>query len=124
QHFGRGGWTWYSGSAGWVYRLITESLLGLRLEVDRLRLQPVLPMKWPSLKIHYRYRETFHHILIRNRQPATDAKPRAAEPTSVEPARSGLPTVQRVIFDGVERTDGTIPLVDDRQDHHAEVDLG
>ena len=40
QHAGRGGWTWYTGSAGWMYRLITESLLGLRLEVDRLRVEP------------------------------------------------------------------------------------
>lgn len=39
-HTGRGGWTWYTGSAGWMYRLITESLLGLRLEVDKLRLAP------------------------------------------------------------------------------------
>src|SRR3569833_1885974 len=38
QHAGRGGWTWYTGSAGWMYRLVTESLLGLRLEVDHLRI--------------------------------------------------------------------------------------
>ncbi len=42
-HTGRGGWTWYTGSAGWMYRLIVESLLGLRLEVDRLRFAPCLP---------------------------------------------------------------------------------
>ena len=42
-HTGRGGWTWYTGSAGWMYRLITESLLGLRLEVDKLRFAPCLP---------------------------------------------------------------------------------
>ena len=48
-HTGRGGWTWYTGSAGWMYRLITESLLGLRLEVDKLRFAPCLPPDWPSL---------------------------------------------------------------------------
>ena len=42
-HVGRGGWTWYTGSAGWLYRLIVESLLGLRLEVDKLRFKPCLP---------------------------------------------------------------------------------
>ena len=42
-HTGRGGWTWYTGSAGWMYRLVVESLLGLRLEVDRLRFAPCLP---------------------------------------------------------------------------------
>src|SRR6202040_4257626 len=59
QHAGRGGWTWYTGSAGWMYRLITESLLGLRLEVNYLRFAPCIPQSWPSFKIHYRYRETF-----------------------------------------------------------------
>ena len=45
-HTGRGGWTWYTGSAGWMYRLITESLLGLHLEVDKLRFAPCLPANW------------------------------------------------------------------------------
>ena len=45
-HTGRGGWTWYTGSAGWMYRLITESLLGLRLDVDKLRFAPCLPAGW------------------------------------------------------------------------------
>ncbi len=103
QHLGRGGWTWYTGSAGWMYRLITESLLGLRLEVDHLRLQPLLPAPWKSFKIHYRYRDTFHHILIRNH---------------------GGGGVTRVILDGVEQPGGTLPLIDDRQEHHAEVHLG
>ena len=103
QHVGRGGWTWYTGGAGWMYRLLTESLLGLRLEVDHLRLEPVLPGAWKSLKIHYRYRETFHHISIRN---------------------NGGNTVTRIVFDGVERPDRTIPLLDDRQEHNVDVDVG
>lgn len=45
-HIGRGGWSWYTGSAGWMYRLIMESLLGLRLEADRLHLTPCLPADW------------------------------------------------------------------------------
>ena len=44
-HTGRGGWTWYTGSAGWMYRLITESLLGLRLDIDKLRFAPCLPSR-------------------------------------------------------------------------------
>ena len=103
QHAGRGGWTWYTGCAGWMYRLLTESLLGLRLEVDHLRLQPVLPDTWKSLKIHYRYRETFHHINIR--------------------INAGK-TVTRVVFDGQERPDQTIPLIDDRLEHNVDVDIG
>ena len=53
-----------------MYRLIVESLLGLRLEVDKLRFKPCLPAHWPSFKIHYRYRETPYHIVVTQR-PAT-----------------------------------------------------
>src|SRR6202044_3210372 len=51
-HLGRGGWTWYTGSAGWMYRLLIETLLGLNLEGEELRLLPRLPKSWPSCKIH------------------------------------------------------------------------
>jgi cyclic beta-1,2-glucan synthetase len=97
-HTGRGGWSWYTGSAGWMYRLIVESLLGLRLEGDRLRLAPCLPADWQAFKIHYRYRETVYHIGVAQ----TDAE-------------------MRVTLDGSERPDGAIPLVDDRRDHFVEV---
>ena len=63
-HTGRGGWTWYTGSAGWMYRLIVESLLGLRLEVDKLYIEPCLPTDWEGFTVHYRYRETIYHIKV------------------------------------------------------------
>ncbi len=63
-HIGRGGWTWYTGSAGWMYRLIVESLLGLRLETDRLYFEPCLPAEWDSYKINYRFRDTMYFIKI------------------------------------------------------------
>ena len=63
-HIGRGGWTWYTGSAGWMYRLIVDSLLGLRLEVDKLRVAPCLPADWKGFTLHYRYRETLYHINV------------------------------------------------------------
>ena len=63
-HTGRGGWTWYTGSAGWMYRLALESLLGLKLEGDKLRLAPCLPAKWPGFKLRYRYRDTVYHINV------------------------------------------------------------
>ncbi|MCW9077757.1 MAG: cyclic beta 1-2 glucan synthetase, partial [Gammaproteobacteria bacterium] len=72
-HTGRGGWTWYTGSAGWMYRLILESLLGLRLEVDRLYVAPCLPAHWDGLTIHYRYRETVYHIAIVHTHAGEDA---------------------------------------------------
>ena len=63
-HTGRGGWTWYTGSAGWMYRSILESLLGVELTVDKLRLSPCLPPEWKELKLHYRYRETTYAITL------------------------------------------------------------
>ncbi|MBP9902617.1 MAG: cyclic beta 1-2 glucan synthetase, partial [Verrucomicrobia bacterium] len=66
-HTGRGGWTWYTGSAGWMYRLLIETLLGVNLEGDQLRLAPRLPKSWKTYKIHYRYRQTVYHITINRR---------------------------------------------------------
>ena len=96
-HTGRGGWTWYTGSAGWMYRLIVESLLGLRLEVDKLHITPCLPASWKGFTLHYRYRETVYHINVL--QVSTG---------------SGEMSVR---VDGVEQHDMAIPLVDDHQEH-------
>nr|WP_165930910.1 glucoamylase family protein [Paralcaligenes ureilyticus] len=63
-HIGRGGWTWYTGSSGWMYRLILESLLGLRVEVDQLSFVPCLPPGWNTFTLHYRYRSTMYHITV------------------------------------------------------------
>ncbi len=104
-HAGRGGWSWYTGSAGWMYRLIVESLLGLRLEVDKLHFAPCLPAAWQAFKLHYRYRETVYHITV-SQTDAADAE------------QSGA---MRVTVDGVERPGKIIPLIDDRQDHVVEV---
>jgi cyclic beta-1,2-glucan synthetase len=100
-HTGRGGWSWYTGSAGWMYRLVVESLLGLRLDVDRLHVAPCLPAHWGALKIHYRYRETVYHIAVEQTQSGGD----------------GTGDATRVTVDGVEQDGRTIPLVDDRREH-------
>jgi len=100
-HNGRGGWTWYTGSAGWMYRLIVESLLGLRLEVDKLRFAPCLPADWKGFKVYYRYRETVYEIAVLQQR-----------------AEYGETSVT---VDGVEQHDKAIPLVDDRQKHSVEV---
>jgi cellobiose phosphorylase len=105
SHVGRGGWTWYTGSAGWMYRLIVESLLGLRLEVDKLRFEPCLPPHWPSFTIHYRYRETDYRIVVTQ-------LPRIAGRT---------PEAMTVVVDGREQPDAAVPLVDDRQAHTVEI---
>jgi cellobiose phosphorylase len=100
-HTGRGGWTWYTGSAGWMYRLIVESLLGLRLEVDRLHVAPRLPGHWDTLKIHYRHRETVYHIAI----------------TQTRAGDGGARGERRMTVDGVEQELQAIALVDDRREH-------
>ncbi|MBS1565480.1 MAG: cyclic beta 1-2 glucan synthetase, partial [Bacteroidetes bacterium] len=63
-HAGRGGWTWYTGSAGWMYQLVVESFLGLKLNGDKLLLQPCLPPEWDSVRVDYRYGTAVYHISI------------------------------------------------------------
>jgi cellobiose phosphorylase len=100
-HVGRGGWSWYTGSAAWMYRLVIESLLGLRLEGDRLRIKPCLPADWTGFTVHYRFRETVYHISVHQTAHATGD--------------------ERVSLDGQEQDGMAVPLVDDRQEHRVEV---
>jgi len=93
-HTGRGGWTWYTGSAGWMYRLAVESLLGLRREGDKLHVAPCLPASWPGFKLRYRYGDTTYQIAV-----TRDASG-SAEPSS-----------------------HVISLVDDRLEHRLEIKL-
>ncbi|HEY9513894.1 MAG TPA: glycosyl hydrolase family 65 protein, partial [Rhodanobacter sp.] len=99
-HTGRGGWSWYTGSAGWMYRLIVESLLGLHLEAAHLRFAPVLPVEWDGFELDYRYRQTWYRIEVQQSDPGT----------------SGA-----VWLDGVQQVDGTVPLVDDGAEHKVEL---
>jgi cellobiose phosphorylase len=115
-HTGRGGWTWYTGAAGWMYRLSVETLLGLNLEVDRLRITPCVPAHWDSYKIHYRYRETFYHITINRVGKKSDRVIRVTLDGRV---------IDDAGVDGVVTAfQGTIPLVDDQNEHYVEVSLG
>ncbi len=64
-HTGRGGWSWYTGSAGWLYRLITETLLGVQLEEGKqLHLTPILPDDWDGFNLDYRFGNTMYKISI------------------------------------------------------------
>ncbi|MFZ1829729.1 MAG: glucoamylase family protein [Candidatus Competibacteraceae bacterium] len=100
-HIGRGGWTWYTGSAGWLYRLIVESLLGLRLEGNTLSIAPCLPADWRGFTLRYRYRETTYAIAVTQTAGATRE--------------------MRVTVDGVDQPEAVIPLVDDHREHVVEV---
>jgi cellobiose phosphorylase len=100
-HIGRGGWTWYTGSAAWMYRLIVESLLGLKREGNKLRFTPCIPADWDGFRIHYRYQKTMYHI-------------------AVLPAQTGDGEM-KVTVDGVEQSEGIILLTDDGKEHKVEV---
>ncbi|MSQ55320.1 MAG: cyclic beta 1-2 glucan synthetase [Betaproteobacteria bacterium] len=63
-HIGRGGWTWYTGSAGWMYRLIIESLLGVQLRDGALHFAPCLPPAWTSYELRYRHQRTLYRIRV------------------------------------------------------------
>ena len=102
-HAGRGGWTWYTGSAAWMYRLILESLLGLRLTANRLHFAPCLPVAWQGFQLDYRYRATVYRITVRQ--------------------SSGAQVGTSVSVDGVAQSDPAILLVDDRREHQVEVNL-
>ena len=65
-HVGRGGWTWYTGSAGWMYRAGLESILGFRLQGAVLLLDPCIPKTWKSFEITYRFRSTRYEIAVEN----------------------------------------------------------
>ena len=101
-HAGRGGWTWYTGSAGWMYRLLVETLLGVNLEGEQMRLTPLLPKAWDSFKIHYRFRRTTYHITV------TRLAAESSETT-------------RLSLDGNALEGVTVPLRDDCQEHAVEL---
>jgi cellobiose phosphorylase len=101
-HAGRGGWSWYTGAAGWMYRLLVETLLGVGLEGNRLRLTPRPPQGWDSYKIHYRYRRTFYHITI---------------------AFCGAGEAPCLVLDDRAIEADTVPLVDDGREHSVEMKI-
>ena len=95
-HVGRGGWSWYTGSAGWMYRFVLESLLGIDLVVDTLRIAPCLPPHWKQFKLNYRYRDTIFRIIVEQSATA-DAIPGVwvdgeLQPDSSVPLRNDLIT--------------------------------
>ncbi|MCI0435294.1 MAG: cyclic beta 1-2 glucan synthetase, partial [Gemmatimonadetes bacterium] len=101
-HTGRGGWTWYTGSASWLYRLIVESLLGLKRDGHRLRIEPCIPRDWNTFSLNYRYAETMYRIVV----------VRTADPGAA-PIRTTL--------DGADLREPEIPLTNDQREHAVEV---
>ena len=69
---GRAGWTWYTGSAGWMYRIWIEEILGFHLRGDKLIISPVIPDDWNDFEIRYRYRSTLYEFSIPREGGATE----------------------------------------------------
>ena len=104
-HTGRGGWTWYTGSASWLYRVALETILGFRLRGSALRFEPCIPPSWPGFELSYRHRSATYRILVDN---------------SAGTGRG----VRSVELDGQPVPNDTVPLSDDGKTHNVRVQLG
>ena len=106
-HVGRGGWTWYTGAAGWLYRAGIEAMLGFHLQGQRLLMAPCIPAHWPRVDLVFRYRSARYEIAIEN-------------PDAV---CSGVCSVS---LDGAVQLDATAPITlkDDGASHRLVVSLG
>ena len=105
-HVGRGGWTWYTGSAGWMYQAGVEWILGFRLRGTTLVLDPCIPRAWPGFEISFRYHSARYEITVENPQSVSRG-------------------VTSIDLDGQALTDmGSIPLADDGVTHHVRLVLG
>ncbi|WP_447877130.1 GH36-type glycosyl hydrolase domain-containing protein [Serratia fonticola] len=100
-HVGRGGWSWYTGSAGWMYRLIVESLLGLKRHGNTLSIHTRLPADWPPVTLTYREGESEYHFTLRQGEEET-----------------------QVFIDGVLQQEAVITLADEGKTYQVEVILG
>lgn len=103
-HTGRGGWTWYTGAAGWLYRVAVESILGVHVRGDSLQFAPCVPARWPGYEVTYRFRTATYHVRVDNA------------------AGTGR-GVKSVAIDGKPAADG-VPLRDDGKTHEVRVVLG
>jgi cyclic beta-1,2-glucan synthetase len=106
-HIGRGGWTWYTGSAGWMYRAGIEWLLGFRVRGSSLHLDPCIPRGWPGFEITFRYRASRYEVKVENPRGVT----------------RGISTIE---VDGtpLPAGNGTLRLIDDGATHRVLVVLG
>ncbi len=104
-HLGRGGWTWYTGSAAWMYRLGIERILGINKIGNKLKLDPRIPSRWDGFKVTYRWCQSSYELNVENPEGASQG-------------------VREVFLDGRLLLDGIIPLQDDGRDHEVHVLMG
>ena len=111
-HIGRGGWTWYTGSSGWMYRLGIEAILGIRRVAGGLRIDPQLPSDWPGFEATYRFEGATYYIRV-ERETETDTESGANE---------GSRPLQ-MWMDYNDIPDGIVPLYADGQEHHVYIKI-
>jgi cyclic beta-1,2-glucan synthetase len=104
-HVGRGGWTWYTGSAGWMYRVGVEALLGLTLSRGALRIDPCIPRSWPGYEMTFKSTGSDYRITVENPDGVTRG-------------------VRRVEVDGVAQREPIVELAGDGAVHHVRILLG
>jgi cyclic beta-1,2-glucan synthetase len=104
-HIGRGGWTWYTGSAGWMYRAGLESILGLKRHGTSFEMDPCIPTAWPEYSIRWRFGRTDYEIAVSN----------------PERRCRGIAGAE---LDGSPVDAAAIPLVDDGATHRVRVVVG
>jgi cyclic beta-1,2-glucan synthetase len=104
-HVGRGGWTWYTGSAGWLYRAGIESILGFRLQGEFFSIDPCIPKAWPGFEMVYKHRSARYEIAVENPQGVSRG-------------------VASVSLDGKALDAARVPLADDGAVHKVKVVLG
>ena len=104
-HTRRGGWTWYTGAAGWLYQAGLESILGFQVRADKLTLKPCVPRTWRSYEITYRYQQSTYLITVDN-------------PNAMSVG------VSRLVLDGVPQLGDTIALSDDGLSHRIHAIMG
>jgi cyclic beta-1,2-glucan synthetase len=104
-HIGRGGWTWYTGSAGWMYRLGIEAILGLKLTGETFTLEPCIPRSWEHYEMTYRHDGSTYHIHVENPQGVSQG-------------------VVEVTLDGQPLLEKAIPWLKGGQEHRVQVIMG
>jgi cellobiose phosphorylase len=102
---GRGGWTWYTGSASWLYRAGLEYLLGFQKQGDEILMDPCIPSTWEEYSIKYKYHDTIYRITVLN-------------PEHLEKG------VKFITMDGFPLKGNRIPLINDNIEHTVKVFLG
>jgi cyclic beta-1,2-glucan synthetase len=106
-HVGRGGWTWYTGSAGWMYRTAVEGILGIKVRGTTLVVDPCIPRAWPGFEFTYKHGTSRYRITVKN--------PRGVSRGIVQATLDGK---------DLSGTPGEIQLMDDGRYHYGEITLG